>query len=153
MQNSTRVNSHCLYARCSVGQWENKITLWCSPLPPRGPTGGEVADPVTRVEWATSRTRRGPGCPAVPAQSGQLFQDKLFLDGGRLWLCLLFNELHQHILSPGPLPLQGWTSASGILFSACSHGRAVGEFLPFFTVGKKKKEILQTHELPGISDN
>lgn len=86
--------------------------------------------------WAGGCCRDGP-LPAGRDKAGTL------LDGG--WLGSVFVFLSTSSISTfSPItPTPGGTRASGILFSACSHGGALGEVLHFAI--KKKENVPNTH--------
>lgn len=94
--NSICVNAHCLHTRCLWGSQRRGSASSVSPLS-QGPTGGE--NTLTWMEGACP----GDGVALAVGwclQSGQPPHDKpwTLLDDVRLGLCLLFNELRQHIL-------------------------------------------------------
>lgn len=138
---------HRLYARCPVG-WRTNPPSLC-PAPPPGSWregAGLVTGEVSCVQGALAVRPRPHGMTSLSRTS-----PRILLGGGRLrFVCFFMSCIST--FSPHPLLLQGGTRASGILFSACSHGRAVGEFCSFSQL-ERKEENLQTHKLPGISGN
>lgn len=98
-------------------------------MPPRDPGG-----------VAASSRQHDPAVATEAAQRASLSRTSpwTLLDGGWLRLCFLSNELHQHILSSHPLPLQGERGLQAFVF--CVFPRwSNGRLFALFSTTKKGK--------------
>lgn len=104
------------------------------PVPSGDPPARAHADQGHR--WARW------GCRAAAAGRPPGTQ-RILLDGGQLGSVFVFLSTSSISTFPPLTPTPGGTRAAGILFSACSHGGALGEFC-FFQL-KKRKFSKHTH--------